>query len=298
MEKNTLGIIDLKFVRTHEFFKSFEGKTLKILKGRKAVTTIHGLADYSWHIDVKFDQTAEYHSSFIVLHGNDGNEYELGVHDGFTIREKGKDELYCITDLNEVEAFVVVYSKKDMKKCAKRQQDLISREWDAKHDNLDYVLVRSIRSQRPKSKKFVAEGNTTISFIPFTRYEMRKDKFKKFTLKWKFIKEVLLDLESKGWEIEFEKGLDWGEDLQQIIDHNKGFTRLDKIETYLKAETDKDVLQNIIITLTPPNSTHHITFWYDESVSIPEGIDKDVEFLFKSIILQKGNEVLETEKVI
>ena len=109
INKNTLGIIDMKIVKTREFFRDFHEQTLTIWTMDGGLYAIEGFVG-----EVFVKKKAIFTEPAIVLKGvHDGNTFAIECHRGFGIAPYRSDKSYWIDKVNSEDAAVIVYKRND-----------------------------------------------------------------------------------------------------------------------------------------------------------------------------------------
>ena len=109
VNKNTLGIIDMKIVKTREFFSDFHEQTLTIWTMDGGLYAIEGFIG-----EVFVEKKVIFPEPAIVLKGaSEGNAFSIECHRGFGITPSRSDKSYWIDKVNSKEAAIIVYKRND-----------------------------------------------------------------------------------------------------------------------------------------------------------------------------------------
>lgn len=103
MKKNTLGIKEMKVVKTKEFFEQYLGKTLTFWIGVEPIYFSPGKIR-----EIVFRSLSS--TKVIMFFGTSDNiKFAVGVNNGFGFKVKESNEHIWVDKVNEEEAAVIVY---------------------------------------------------------------------------------------------------------------------------------------------------------------------------------------------
>lgn len=107
VNKNSLGVINMKVVKTIEFLSDFIGQTLTVWGG------LGGLYCIEEFKELRFaDEKTLFKEKGIVLTGSRScNTFAVECNKGFGFSPLGSDESYWIDKINEEDTAVVVYER-------------------------------------------------------------------------------------------------------------------------------------------------------------------------------------------
>lgn len=106
MKDNTLGIKEMKVVKTKEFFEKYIGKVLVFWVGAEPIYFSIG--------EIKEIQFKCFSSTEVMIFFgiSDDVKFAVGVNSGFGFKAKEDNEHFWVDRVNEEEAAVIVYETK------------------------------------------------------------------------------------------------------------------------------------------------------------------------------------------
>ena len=107
--KNTLGILDMKIVKTADFMKRFEGEDLIVWFNN---TTAVNVAEFSRYSFFNMDEKGPPEDRWLVLVGRGNSQTLIKADSGFGFKVVGVPEKNWIDKMNEDEMAVIVYSSR------------------------------------------------------------------------------------------------------------------------------------------------------------------------------------------